>query len=418
MARPPIRVVADTAWRTMLRRSTNGNPIADVRNVLIILRNEPGFNPAFAFDEMQQAVRVLENPLICADARHNPLLPRYADPEDVTRLQEWLQQVALPRLGREHVENALDEFARAHPVHPIRNWLSSAAWDGTPRLAAFLHKGLGTPDDDYHRQIGAMFLIAMAARVFAPGCQSDYMIVLEGPQGEEKSKFCRLLAGDEYFSDHLPKLEGDQVRVSMHMRGKWLIEISELSAFSKAEAGALKAFITRREEIYTPKYGRKERREPRQCLFIGTTNDDEYIRDDTGGRRFWPVKVARVDLAWLSTHRTQLFAEAVQAYHDGKPSWPSREFEKSVIAPKQEDRQVSDSWTDRVREARDVLSIVTIAAIWEHMSGTNGSDLTRLDMVAQKRIASILKRDGWFKIKGNEGRVTWRNPESTRPFRP
>jgi predicted P-loop ATPase len=234
---------------------------------------------------------------------------------------------------------------------------------------------------------------------------------LEGPQGEEKSKFCRLLAGDEYFSDHLPKLEGDQVRVSMHMRGKWLIEISELSAFNKAEAGALKAFITRREEIYTPKYGRKERREPRQCLFIGTTNDDEYIRDDTGGRRFWPVKVARVDLAWLSTHRTQLFAEAVQAYHDGKPSWPSREFEKNVIAPKQEDRQVTDSWTDRVREASGVLSIVTIATVWEHMSGTNGSDLTRLDMVAQKRIASILKKDGWRKVMGDGGRMIWRKPQ-------
>jgi predicted P-loop ATPase len=408
MARPPIRVVADTAWRRMLRPSSNGNPIADVRNVLIILRNEPGFNPAFAFDEMQQAVRVLENPPICHDARHNPRLPRYADAEDVTRLQEWLQQVALPRLGREHVENALDEFARAHPVHPIRDWLDGLVWDQTPRLATFLHRAVGVPNNRYHREIGTMFLIAMVARIYEPGCQSDYMIVLEGPQGEEKSKLCRLLAGADYFSDHLPKLEGDQVRVSMHMRGKWLVEISELSAFNKAEAGALKAFITRREEIYTPKYARKERREPRQCLFIGTTNDDEYIKDDTGGRRFWPVKVFKVAIDWVRHNRDQLFAEAVTCHFRGQQAWPDRDFEKEVIADEQATRQVFDNWTSRSLEAAGVLQTVTIAAIWEHMSGTNGSDLTKLDMLAQKRIASILKKDGYVRGYDSKGCVVWR----------
>ena len=172
-------------------------------------------------------------------------------------------------------------------------------------------------------KIGTLFLMSMVARLFEPGCQSDYMIVLEGPQGEEKSKLCRALAGDEYFSDGLPPITGaDQVRVSMHLRGKWLIEISELEAFSKTETATLKAFITRRVEKYTPKYGKIDRTEPRQCLFVGTTNDDDWNRDDSGGRRFWPVVVVAIDVEGFRLAREQLFAEAVAAYREGKPGGP------------------------------------------------------------------------------------------------
>jgi predicted P-loop ATPase len=409
MTRGPTIVQLNAGWSGHVRRNSNGVIYPDLRNVLIILRNEPAFQTCFAFDEMQQAVMVMEPPPICAGAQPGAECPRFADPEDITRLQEWMQHNAMPKLAREHVEHALEAFARERAVHPLRDRLNFLEWDGEPRMASLLPKGLGTPDDEYHRQIGAMFLIAMVARVMEPGCQADYMLVLEGPQGEEKSKFCRALATDEYFSDALPSLHSDPVRVSMHLRGKWLIEISELSAFSKAEAGALKAFITRRQEIYTPKYGRKERREPRQCLFIGTTNDEEYIRDDTGGRRFWPVKVVKVDLDYLDANLDQLFAEAVAAYHEGKPHWPDRAFEKGVIAPMQAERQVFDNWTDRVLEAVGVVPVVSIAAIWTVISGA--ADVARLDMLAQKRIAAILKTAGYRKVDDTSGRKVWRKRE-------
>jgi predicted P-loop ATPase len=414
MARPPRVVQLRPGWQGMVRRNGNGSPFADLRNTLIVLRNEPGFAASFAFDEMQQAIKVLCPPLICTDASHGAITPRFADPEDITRLQEWLQHNAMPKLGREHVEHALEEFARERAIHPVRDWLRAIGeeWDGQTRGMYLMQAGLGAEDTEYHRQIGMKFLIAMVARVFNPGCQADYMIVLEGPQGEEKSKFCRALAGDEFFSDGLPRLEGDMVRVSMHLRGKWLIEISELSAFSKSEAGALKAFITRREEIYTPKYGRKERREPRQCLFIGTTNDDEYIRDDTGGRRFWPVKVVKVDLKWLRENREQLFAEAVYRFHFGEPWWPDREFEKAIIQPIQTERQAFDHWTDRVLEIAASLPIVTIALVWLGMGSiSHGGDLTRLGMMEQRRIGAILKKDGYRKMDDAVGRKVWRKPE-------
>ena len=401
------------SWRSMLR--TRGrNVIADFRNVMIVLRNEPGFAVAFAFDEMKQAVIVRAPPPICGDAQPGAECPRLADEEDISRLQEWMQMI-MPKVARETIHWALEDFGRENPVHPLRLMLRTREIGvRQPVLENWLCPALGVPHDAYHREVGRRFAIAMVARILEPGCQCDYMLVLEGPQGRKKSQFCRALAGPEYFSDNIPALGGsDHVRVSMHMRGKWLIEISELAAFSKvADVETLKAFITRREEIYTPKYGRKERREPRQCLFIGTTNTDDWIKDDTGARRFWPVKVVDIDLEWLAEYRDQLFAEAVAAYDAGEPWWPDENFERRIIVPHQEKRQAFDNWTDRVLEVAHALPTVTIALIWNGLgSVTHGGDLTKLDMMASKRIAAILKKDGYGKVMGSNGRMTWRKPE-------
>lgn len=404
-------LVPPAVWRPLLRPPV-GKPIADYRNVMIVLRNEPGFATAFAFDEMQQAVIVRAPPPICGDAEPGAACPRFADEEDISRLQEWMQMV-MPKIGREAIHWGLEQFARENPVHPLRLMLRTR--DLTvrqPVLDNWLCPALGVPNDAYHREIGRRFAIAMVARIFEPGCQCDYMLVLEGPQGEMKSQFCRALAGAEYFSDHVPDLRGDQVRMSMHFKGKWLVEFSDLAAFRGAEVELLKATITRRVEIYTPKYGRKERHEPRQCLFIGTTNVDDWIKDETGGRRFWPVKVVSIDLEWLAEYRDQLFAEAVQAYDAGEPWWPDRNFERRVIAPHQEKRQAFDNWTDRVLEVASSLPLVTIALIWNGLGSiTHGGDLTKLDMLASKRIANILKKDGYEKARAGSGRIFWKKPE-------
>lgn len=412
--RPELTVVQPPSWDALLRKrgKAPGKPIPDLANTLIILRNEPAFAVAFAFDEMQQQTIVRAKPPMVGGA-HADGFPRFCTDEDVTRVQEWLQMI-MPQLGREHVYNALEEFARSNPVHPLRSWLNSRELTvRQPVLENWLTCALGVANDAYHREVGRRFAIAMVARVMQPGCQADYMLVLEGPQGDLKSQFCRMLAGETYFSDHVPSLNSDQVRVSMHMRGKWLIEISELAAFNKvADVETLKAFITRREEIYTPKFGRKERREPRQCLFIGTTNVDEWNKDDSGARRFWPIKVVKIDLDWLIDYRDQLFAEAREAYEAGEPWWPTRDFERRVIVPQQQKRQAFDNWTDKVVDAASSLTNVTIAQIWVSLGNVNsGGDLSRLDMLASKRIATILRTAGYAKVVGGNGRVTWRKPE-------
>jgi len=403
-------------WYFHLRGDEKGRVIPDLRNALIAIRGEVKLAGAFTFDEMAQEAMLMKPPPLAPGAKSAPPCPHAVTDDDVSRLQEWLQHCGIPKIGRETVGQAIHTRAREFRFHPLLDELNALgdAYDGEPRIG--LDKGgdgegkrpcwlatyLGTPDDDYHREIGARFLIAMVKRVFKPGCQSDYMLVLEGPQGAEKSKLCRALAGDKYFSDGLPEsITSKDAR--QHLRGKWLIEFSELAAFGKAAVEALKAFITRREEKYRPPYARSDVVERRQCVFIGTTNDDEWNPDATGGRRFWPVKVVKIDLDGFKAARDQLLGEAVQAYRRGEPSYPAGDFEKTIIAPIQAERQSDDSWTETVMGAAEkTIATMTpkgciktkeIAAV---LGFAKEADL---DMNDARRIGSIMRKHGWEKGK-------------------
>jgi predicted P-loop ATPase len=417
-------------WFAELRTDERGRVYPDLRNVLIALRREPQTCSAFHFDEMAQDPIVAAPPPLAPDAKPSPPPPRQVTDDDVSRLQEWLQHVGLPRIGRDTVRQAVEALAREHRFHPIRDWLDSLVWDRVPRLGSWLHDCLETPDDDYHRRVGQMFLIAMVARIYQPGCKADYMIVLEGPQGEEKSKFCRAVAGgDAFFSEHLPRIDRDQVRLSMHLKGKWLIEVAELAAMLKADPEGVKHFISQQIEKYIPKYGRCEVIEPRQCLFIGTTNEDDYIADVTGGRRYWPVAVVAVNLDALAAIRDQLFAEAVHCYHNKERWWPTREFEKEHIAPLQNERQWEDALSEAVLKVIDPRdkdgkpppptidedgkpieppSEITMADLGSRIGF--GVDPTKFDQRAQKRVAKILKKAKWWRGSKHGGGNIWRKP--------
>jgi predicted P-loop ATPase len=288
-----------------------GKPVPNLHNAFVILSEESEFRDLFAYDEMLRAA------VLVRSIDDEPgFKPRPLTDADVGRLQKRSQQLAIIRLSKDVIHQAVDIVAEDHRFHPVRDYLNSLVWDNKPRLSTWLADYLGVEPTPYAATVGKMFLISMIARIFQPGCKVDHLLVLEGPQGELKSTVCRIL-GDQWFSDNLPDISKAGKDVSQHLRGKWLIEVDEMHAMGRAEAAQLKSFITRTTERYRPSYGRREVIEPRQCVFIGTTNQDAYLRDETGGRRFWPLKTGRIDLEGLEQNRNQLFAEAVHQYRLG-----------------------------------------------------------------------------------------------------
>jgi hypothetical protein len=209
------------------------------------LRADPSLGSVLAFDEMEQTA-ILAKPMpIAPNGKHagTDPVPRLVRDEDVSQLQEWLQHQGLPRIGKDTIHQAADQRARECSFHPVRDWLESLKWDETKRLTGWLQTYFGAAGNEiYLNAIGRMFLVSMVARVYQPGCKADYMLVCEGEQGIEKSKACAILAG-RWFSDALPDIHAKDAQ--QHLRGKWLIEIAELAAFTRAESEALKAFITR-----------------------------------------------------------------------------------------------------------------------------------------------------------------------------
>ena len=368
------------------------------------MRGDASLNGVFAYDEMLQAPLLMKSFLTVSVPK-----PRPVTDDNVTRVQDYLQHAGLRNIGREAVFQAVNATAHDHTFHPVRKYLTELKWDGKARIDNWLSAYLGVAEGEYAKAVGRMFLLAMVARIMRPGCKADYMLVLEGAQGELKSTACAMLGGD-WFSDNMPEI-GEGKDVLQHLRGKWLIEVSEMHAMNRADTAKLKAFITSDTDRYRPSYGRMEVIQPRQCVFIGTTNKEAYLKDETGGRRFWPIKIGAIDIATLQTHRDMLFAEAVHRFEAGEQWWPSRDFEREVIAPEQEDRFETDAWEEPIGKYLEGRERVTVGEVAKDCLFL---DTNRTGTGDQIRIRAAMTHLGWEKGNRGHGGVRYWKPRRTK----
>jgi predicted P-loop ATPase len=372
----------------------DSKPLPVLANVLIGLRAL--WPDTFAYDEMLCAPMLMQ-----AIKGENDFQPRPLTDVDVGILQEQIQQRGLKRISKDVMHQAVDLRAHERKFHPVRDYLDSLEWDGTERLSTLFSSYFGAEQTPYVEAVSRMFLLSMVARIYEPGAKADHMPVIEGPQGALKSTACRVLAGP-WFSDNLPDVTGGK-DVSMHLRGKWVCEVAEMHAMGKAEASLLKSFISRTVERYRPSYGRREVHEPRQCIFVGTTNKDLYLRDETGGRRYWPIKATKIDIEALEHDRDQLFAESVDRYRHGEQWWPDKDFEREHMQPEQDARYEADAWEEIIEDYLADHPRVTVGQLAKHALGI---ETPRIGTADQRRIIHVLERLGWKQGK-REGKARW-----------
>ena len=331
--------------------------------------------------------------------------------------------------------------AHKNRIHPPRDYLESLKWDGKERLEMWLSKVFGAvelngyrvvpkPEDDdgrgpgdgneYLALVGTKFMVGAVARIFEPGCKFDNMLVLEGKQGRGKSTAIRILFGD-WFSDTQLDLQNKDAYAQLD--GIWGYEIGEMDAFSRAEATRVKAFVTSQVDRYRAAFERRPESHSRSTVFIGTTNQDEYLKDPTGARRFWPVRVSNdVDFDILREERDQYWAEAVARYRRGEKWHVTPQEQDEYFTAEQKAREVPDPWFDAIEdwlqsEQAGAHQFAKGYRIIDVLKGAVGFHVERAAPTRQEsqRVASILRQLGYERYRETTGKRGYRYQLVTPP---
>jgi putative DNA primase/helicase len=313
---------------------------------------------------------------------------------------------AAESLTADNTTQAVQTVAREHSFHPIRTYLDSLQWDGIKRIDGWLTLYLGVDPSEYVRAVGAKWLIGGVARVLRPGCKVDTCPIFEGPQGALKSTALRTLAGGDFFTDDIAELGSKDS--ALQTRGVWIIELAELDSMTRGEVSRVKAFMSRQVDRIRPPYGRHVIEAKRECIFAGTTNSDIYLKDETGGRRFWPVRVGRIRIDELRRDRDQLWAEARERFRGKDIWWLDDKALVDAAADEQQARYEGDVWDEKITQWASNRESVSVSEVLEHCLAKPKKDWGRAD---EMRISRSLKSKGWIRKRGPE------DGDGNRPYR-
>jgi len=396
----------DVDWRAYFEKTQNGFPKPTLNNCKLIMQNVCATKDIVGRNEFAA------QDFFLTDTPWRSKKGGEVRDIDINRFKFYCAERFRLEFSNNTINEAFMEIADVNRFHPVREYLNSLEWDGTPRIETWLKDYVGgVAPEPYLSAISRKFLVAMVKRVFEPGCKFDQVLILEGVQGSGKSSVARVLS-DPWFSDAALNV-GDKDAV-LTMQSKWLMELGELTAFSRADLEVLKAFISQTHDRIRAPYGKRVEEFPRQSVFLGTTNSDEYLRDLTGNRRFWPVKVTAPDWDRLRIDRDQLFAEAVLFYKMDETIYLDDIELTSQAKEEQAKREAGDEWVSLVAdilagpgfplrefELRDVASL---------MDEVGAHKLTPSDVQRVTRCLKLLSCESWREGHGGRRRL-WKGSE-------
>lgn len=377
----------------VLKTTDRGAIQGHAYNVRQILEHDPAWSGVLAYCDF--SYRILKRQL--------PKVAEFEtgewDDADTARLKIWLTEKYSFNPSKSEVLDALLACSQARRFHPVREYLQGLKWDGQHRIDRWLAQCLGAEaiaGPEYLAKVSRYFMISAVARVMPPlvpgrDNKVDTVLILEGKQGLKKSTAVKTLFG-EWFSD-APIPIGDK-DAYQNITGVWGVEMAELDSFNKAENTAAKLFFSQQVDRYRPSYGTMARNYPRQCVFVGTTNQDEYLKDYTGNRRYWPVLVKNVNIRALSDFRDQFWAEALHAYQNGERWWAEGPDELALFETEQGSRMQADPWETMLQDylAKTTEDFITSAQLLLDCLKVDGGHMSRAH---QNRLSPIMKALGW-----------------------
>ena len=378
-------------WRAKIKLTDKGAVAATIENVVTVLRHDPALKDRLRLNEMTHDI-VVHGDL---PWRENKGTTQWTDADDAG-LRFYMERV-YGVSSKDKIFDAVNVVASENRFHPVRDYLDSCTWDGVPRVETLLIDYLGAEDTEYTRAVTRKTMAAAVARIYRPGCKFDYMLTLQGRQGLGKSALIAKLGG-EWFSDTFGTMQGKESYEQV--LGVWIMEVGELAGMRKAEAETIKLYISKQSDRFRPAYGRRLQEFPRQCIFIGTTNETQFLRDTTGNRRFWVVATPDEPTRSMWDELTpdmvrQIWGEAVDIYRRGEQLFLPPELE--AVA-----REVQETYEEENPRAGIVADYLDrlLPEGWDGLDLYTRRQWLETDAVGVRRRTSVCTLEIWAEALG------------------